>query len=1161
MSRLVSRAESWERVYEAFENINFTAFDYNSVKQSILEYVKLYFPETFNDFIESSEFIAILESFAYICELMAYRIDTAAHENFLSTAQRRDSVLRLAKLVSYTASRPLPARGLVKLTSVSTTETLLDTNGTDLAGVNIRWNDSSNTNWKDQFILVMNRVLQQGFGSVGPNDRFQIQDVLFELYGITASTLELGVFKYTATANGRALPMELVPVEHSSSLGIIERRPEVGSTFNILYGSDGLGNGSETTGFFCLTKQGSLQRFTQTFDGITPNQTYDIPASDVNDIDVWVNNVNPSTGLTLDNPSPLLFRPSWTGRSGDWIPVDLGHAQNIIFNTNPNRNKYEIETRDNNQVRLIFGDGEFADVPGGTFHIWVRTSVDDDIVIPQTSVIDSTSSFAYVDSLGRTQTFTFTFSLIGSLQNGSAAETIEHIRTTAPSVYYAQDRMVNGQDYNTFLLQDPSILKLRATNRTFAGDSKYIPWHDASSSYENVKLFGDDGILYFQEREISSDTPVIDLSTLITSYLEPLLASTDIFLQLVVAGVPVSKIRREFNVSEKSRITTSLTPPPLPARCELYFNKLLYEWFAIKENDTPSVALRFGYQSISLPSAIVPVSSVSWSGVRSFNVQVDGGGIQTITVNGGVVSTYAQLITEISTGLTGATASIVNGQIRITSLTSGLTSSVIITDVNLISTIGGTLGASTDMWTTDFIQTPLLRVDQINVLETKYTVFRLSRRIVFESQTTRFWNTNSGNKVIEYDTLSSTSDEISILKANVNHSRTGTLTQNWSYNVLGLEQIDTGPELGLEDIHRLSVLSVDDNNDRVPDFVDPNDLQHRGIADIINVKLSHNIQPDAGGVIGVGNPDLVTLPISYIAGSGDITISPAIPFVEVNSAGATILPGTISNTIKFQTNQNANVTILVNDYVYFTRPTISDAWVPMETSIESINSYVLDQLATTQLWKRHNGRDGLNFLWMHRSPRYYLVDPSPTNIIDMFIITKGYYLFLKRWLEDSLAVQPDLPTPLDLRTSYGYLLDNKMISDTVILHPGKIKLLFGAKAASTLQAKFKIVRSQNGILTDNQVKTQVVTSIRNFFDISSWEFGETFWFTELSAAIHAALPTEISSVVLVPLAAVNQFGNLFQVLAREDEVFYPDITVDNIEIVSGFTTTNLRLNG
>ena len=64
MSRLVNRAEAWAKTHEAFQQINFAAWDFNTIKESMLDYLKVYFPEDFNDFIESSELIAILEVFA-----------------------------------------------------------------------------------------------------------------------------------------------------------------------------------------------------------------------------------------------------------------------------------------------------------------------------------------------------------------------------------------------------------------------------------------------------------------------------------------------------------------------------------------------------------------------------------------------------------------------------------------------------------------------------------------------------------------------------------------------------------------------------------------------------------------------------------------------------------------------------------------------------------------------------------------------------------------------------------------------------------------------------------------------------------------------------------------------------------------------------------------
>lgn len=1044
MSRLVSRAESWEKVYLAFQNINFAAFDYNTIKQSIIDYIKLYFPETFNDFIESSEFIAIVEAFAYVAELIAYRLDVNAHENFISTAQRRDSILRLAKLVSYSPSRPLPARGLVKITSVQTTEAIVDANGINLAGVQVRWNDSGNPDWKNQFILIMNRVLEQEFGTVRPSDRFQIQDVVFELYSLNLNPLPNGVFSYTASVNGASVPMELVPVAYNSSFGIIERRPVNNANFTLLYGSDGLGDGSDTTGFFCFTKQGTLQKVTSTFDGVTPNQTFDINIANINDIDVWVNNIDPTTGQILDLPLLLPYKRPSNVKTGEWQQVDLAHAQNVIFNTNPNRNKYEIETRDQNTIRIIFGDGEFADIPSGTFDIWFRTSLDENIIIPQAAIANKTASFTYVDSLGQTQTFTFTFSLINSLQNASAAETTERIRTVAPAVYYTQDRMVNAQDYNTFMLQDPSILKLRAINRTFVGDSKYISWHDPRENYDNVKLFGDDGYMYFQSTEISEVTEQeVTNNQLIDLYVEPLLSSTDIVLQLVSNGVDINDVQRTFTSAERTSIITALTSIP-PVIVNLYYKKTTNEWFAAVPPATP-----FGYPS-------------------------------------------------------------------------------------------------------GFILEPLIIIEQTSISQNLYKITRKAKRLIFESPTTRFWNENSGNRVINFDTLNSDLDQIIILQANTNYNRNNVLQQNWNFNILGLETTLSGPETGLPDYQRVSVLPVDQNNDGVPDYLSPTEpIQHKGIADFIHPKL----------YLTASNPAL-ELPIYYVVGRDDVQIIDTDGSASYSELGAA---DTISNIVDFNLGTSTYAYLMVKDYVYFSRLTPLDPWVPTFTTYEVISNWLEEELSAiseeNRLWKREEGRGTLNFAWFHNTPRYHLIDPAPTNIIDMFIITKGYYESVRRWLQDQTNIVPTPPTPLDLRTSYNYLIDNKMISDTVVLHSGRFKILFGSKAPPELRATLKVIVTPFKTMTDNQIKTTIVTTVRNFFDINSWEFGETFYFTELASAIHSALPTEISSVVLVPTFGNNQFGDLFQIQAREDELFYPDISVEDIQIVTSYTPQNLRLNG
>jgi hypothetical protein len=1166
MSRLISRAESWEKVYLAMQNINFAAFDYNTIKRSIIDYIKLYFPETFNDYIESSEFIAIVEVFAYIGELLAYRLDVNAHENFISTAQRRESLLRLAKLISYKPDRPVPVRGLVKITSISTTEPVVDANGVNLSNVVVRWNDSTNLGWKDQFLLIMNRVLDQQFGNVAPTDRFQVNNVLFELYNWNSTPLANGVFSYNVLVDGRNVPMELVPAAYTEQFGITERRPERNSRFVILYGNDGLGDSSDTTGFFCYTKQGTLFRYTTSFDGITPNQSYDVGITEINETDVWLNHIDPDTGEVINNPDEFaIYRKSLNVRTGEWQEVDSLY-ENIIFNTNAFRNKYEVETLDGNDIRLIFGDGEFATIPKGTFDVWVRTSLNEDLVISRNAIVDQSLSFTYVDDFGRIQTFTFTFSLINSLQNGSSAETNEHIRVTAPSTYATQNRMVSAEDYNNFMLQDSSIVKMRAVNRTFAGDSKYISWNDPSENYANVKMFSDDGIIYFYDREVSQTTNVVNYTQLILSFIQPLLSSTDIFLQLTSNGVSPTNIRKLFTQDENQDIIDALTPPPTPSDVQIFFRLEDSGWYPVKVfGGIPNISLipLTISQIVNYGGSIVGTNSTGLNPLTTYTSEIIINGISyPISVLGSQISTYNSLVAYLNTILVDvAEVEIFQGNIRIKVLPTREISTIVINDTDLFSSVSGWVSINSPVQKTfaeEYITYPLISVIQINIFENRFIVSRSARRMIFESNTTRFWNVNAPNAVIDYDTLNSDFDRIVLLKANVNSNRTGILTQNWTFDVLSQQAIDSGTQIGLPNIHQLNIISSDQNQDKIPD-----NLTLEGI---INPVVVYNVPSPGGLPVAPFTPFTINLPIYYVSGFKDVSVEGNISGVLEFGVDWTETPDAngISNTINLiktpNVDSNNTITIKIKDYVYFSRLSQTEQYQPVETSYENIEQYLQDQINNTGLWKRHNGRDGLNFGWFHNTPRYNLVDPAATNIIDMFVLTKGYYTQFQRYLMNPFATEPLPPTPLELRTTYNYLLKNKMISDTVILHPIKFKLLFGPRAQPELQATFKIIKSENSILADNQIKSIVVNEIQRFFEVEQWEFGETFYFTELSAAIHTRLPNDISSVVLVPTYQQNQFGDLFQVLCREDEIFYVDINTNMIDIVISYNSINLRQN-
>src|SRR6056300_1126845 len=149
-------AEDWKRIYQSFKYADFKSYDFDNLRRTMINYIRQNYPEDFNDYIESSEYLALIDLIAFLGQNIAFRTDLNARENFLELAERRESILRLARLLSYNPKRNVGASGLLKITSVRTTENATDSNNLSLTNKNIVWNDPSNPNWYEQFIKVCN---------------------------------------------------------------------------------------------------------------------------------------------------------------------------------------------------------------------------------------------------------------------------------------------------------------------------------------------------------------------------------------------------------------------------------------------------------------------------------------------------------------------------------------------------------------------------------------------------------------------------------------------------------------------------------------------------------------------------------------------------------------------------------------------------------------------------------------------------------------------------------------------------------------------------------------------------------------------------------------------------------------------------------------------
>ena len=81
--------------------IDYSRKDFQSVKEALLDLLKQRFPNTWRDFYESQMGMAWLELICFAFDNLGFYLDYQANESYLPTAQDRENVVKLLKLVGY----------------------------------------------------------------------------------------------------------------------------------------------------------------------------------------------------------------------------------------------------------------------------------------------------------------------------------------------------------------------------------------------------------------------------------------------------------------------------------------------------------------------------------------------------------------------------------------------------------------------------------------------------------------------------------------------------------------------------------------------------------------------------------------------------------------------------------------------------------------------------------------------------------------------------------------------------------------------------------------------------------------------------------------------------------------------------------------------------
>jgi hypothetical protein len=162
--------------------VDYTSRDYTALRADLIDLIPFYAPLWTNR--DPADFgITILETFAYMGDILNYYIDKSANEAFISTASQRENILQLAKLLGYKPTEPTAATCTVtfsntsassivvpKLTKVatstvsnaSTTQIIFETD----AEVTVAAGSTTTTVTATQGITVSNELIGESKGTV-----------------------------------------------------------------------------------------------------------------------------------------------------------------------------------------------------------------------------------------------------------------------------------------------------------------------------------------------------------------------------------------------------------------------------------------------------------------------------------------------------------------------------------------------------------------------------------------------------------------------------------------------------------------------------------------------------------------------------------------------------------------------------------------------------------------------------------------------------------------------------------------------------------------------------------------------------------------------------------------------------------------------------------
>ena len=108
------------------KSVNYLNKDFSDFRDNLIEFAKVYFPNTYNDFNEASPGMMFIEMAAYVGDVLSYYVDSQFRESLLAYAEEKKNIYNIAQSFGYKPKVSSPASVILDVYQQTPSRTVND---------------------------------------------------------------------------------------------------------------------------------------------------------------------------------------------------------------------------------------------------------------------------------------------------------------------------------------------------------------------------------------------------------------------------------------------------------------------------------------------------------------------------------------------------------------------------------------------------------------------------------------------------------------------------------------------------------------------------------------------------------------------------------------------------------------------------------------------------------------------------------------------------------------------------------------------------------------------------------------------------------------------------------------------------------------------------